>query len=337
MTLRRLILERVVATIPVLLGVTVITFAIAHSVAGDPARALAGPYADRTTIENIRHEWGLDKSVTTQYWIYLKRLAHGDLGDSIQTRNSVLSDIASRLPATLELTFFALFLMCVLGIGLGTAAAAWRNRFPDYLGRLVAVGGGAIPTFWLALVLQLVFFRELAWLPASGRLDVLTTPPQHVTGFYVVDSLIAGDWSALSDSLKHLILPGVTLALVGIAGVTRMTRSSLIEVLQQDYVLAARARGLRGRTVVLGHALPNALIPTVTVIGLLFGAMIGGALVIEWIFGWPGVGSYAATSITNLDYTAIMGAALVISVIYLIANLLVDLAYMLLDPRVREG
>jgi peptide/nickel transport system permease protein len=337
MNLPLLILRRVVLTIPVVVGVTVITFGVSHSVPGDPARAFAGTYADQATIAAIRHKWGLDQPIVQQYWTYVQRLARGDLGTSIQTRHPVLSDIGTRLPATLELAIFALLLMCVIGIGLGVAAATWHNRFPDHLARVTAVGGGAIPSFWLALVLQLIFFRQLGWLPAGGRLGDFTTPPDHITGFYLVDSAVTGNWPVFVEAVKHLLLPAFTLALLGIAGITRMTRSSMLEVLQKDYVRAARARGIRGRDVVLRHALRNALIPTVTIVGLLFGSMIGGAIVIEFIFSWPGIGSYAAGSITSLDYTAIMGVAVVVAVIYLITNLLVDISYMVLNPQIREG
>lgn len=331
-----LIMRRLLVALPVVLGVTALTFAVAHSVPGDPAKALAGIYADQESVNAVREKWGLDESVVEQYRTYLGRLLHGDLGTSIQTRNSVTSDIGDRLPATLELTFFALVLMCVVGVLLGVAAATWRDRVPDHLARLISVGGGAIPSFWLALVLQLVFFSRLGWLPSGGRLDDFLVAPEHHTGFYLADSALSRDWQVFVDALKHLALPGVTLALVGIAGITRMTRASMLDVLQRDYIRAAHARGLRKRTVLFNHALKNALIPTVTIIGLLFGSMLGGAVVIEWIFSWPGVGSYAATSITNLDYTAIMGVAVVTALIYLVANTLVDISYMLLNPQIRE-
>jgi peptide/nickel transport system permease protein len=330
-----LILRRILVMAPVLLGVTALTFAVSHSVPGDPARALAGTYADEATVQTLRQKWHLDRPLPEQYLTYVDRLVHGDLGTSIQTRRPVLSDIGDRLPATLELTLFALVLMCVLGVAAGVAAAYWRNRGPDYLARLLVVAGAAVPSFWLALVLQLVFYRHLHWLPATGRLGDSITPPPDYTGSYLIDSLASGNGAAFLSALQHLLLPGVTLALLGIAGITRMTRASMLEVLQRDYVRAAFARGLRTRTVILQHALKNALIPTVTVVGLLFGSMIGGALVIEWIFAWPGIGSYAATSITNLDYTAIMGVAVATAVVYLVANTVVDVAYMLLNPQIR--
>ncbi len=332
-----LVLRRIVVTLPVLVGVTAITFAITHSVPGDPARAIAGPYADAETIADVRAEWKLDDSLPAQYGAYLGRLVQGDLGQSIQTRQPVTDDISTRLPATLELSLIALALMVVVGIGLGVAAANWRDRAPDHAARLIVVLGGALPTFWLALVLQLVFFKGLGWLPATGRLDAGVAPPTSITGFYTVDSMLTLNGTALVDAVQHLILPAITLALLGIAGITRLTRATMLEVLGKDYVRAARARGIPWRTVVLQHALRNALIPTVTMGGLLFGSMIGGALVIEWVFGWPGIGTYAATSITNLDYTAIMGVTVVIALIYLIANLVVDVLYMLLNPAIREG
>jgi peptide/nickel transport system permease protein len=331
-----LILRRIVLTVPVMLGVTVITFAVAHAVPGDPARAIAGMYADQQTVDTIRHQWGLDRPLPVQYWLYLRHLATGDLGQSITTRDSVLGDVAHRLPATLELTLFATLLMCVFGILLGVAAAVWRNRSPDHLARLVVVLGAAVPSFFLGLLLQLLFFRYLNWLPATGRLDDLTAPPYHITGLYLIDSALTLNGHVFVDALKHILLPGFTLALLGMAGITRMTRATMVGVLQQDYIRAARARGIGFRSLVFRHALKNSLIPTVTVVGLLFGSMIGGAVVIEWIFSWPGIGSYAANAITSLDYTAIMGSALAIAIIYVVVNLFVDISYMLLNPQIRE-
>jgi peptide/nickel transport system permease protein len=331
-----LIARRVVVAVPVLIGVTVITFAITHSVPGDPARAIAGPYADAQTVANVRAEWKLDDPVTSQYAAYLGRLVQGDLGQSIQSRHPVGDDIATRLPATLELTVVALVLMVVIGLGLGVAAAAFRDRAPDHAARFIVVLGGALPTFWLALVLQLVFFKGLGWLPATGRLDDGAAPPPALTGFYTVDSLITLHLSTFWDAVRHLILPAVSLALLGLAGITRLTRATMLEVLGRDYIRAARARGIPRRTVLLRHALRNALIPSVTMIGLLFGSMIGGAVVIEWVFAWPGIGSYAAASITNLDYTAIMGVTVVIALIYLITNLIVDVVYLALNPVMRD-
>lgn len=332
-----LVARRLILVIPVLIGVTVITFAITRSVPGDPARAIAGPYADQQTISNVRAEWKLDDPLVSQYLAYLGRLVQGDLGTSIQTRHAVAEDIGTRLPATLELAFVALLMMLLIGITMGVVAAAQRNRPADHVARFVVVLGGALPTFWLALVLQLVFFKVLGWLPATGRLSDGALPPSDITGFFTVDSLLTGNLSAFWDAAKHLLLPAFTLALLGIAGVGRITRASMLDVLEQDYIRAARARGIPWRTILVKHALRNAMIPTVTVVGLLFGSMIGGALVVEWVFGWPGLGTYAATSITNLDYTAIMGVTVVFAIVYLVANLVVDLLYLALNPALREA
>jgi peptide/nickel transport system permease protein len=332
-----LVLRRLIIVIPVLIGVTMITFAITHSVPGDPARAIAGPYADDTTVANVRAEWKLDDPLATQYLSYVGRLVQGDLGTSIQSRAPVLDELTTRFPATLELACAALVLMVVLGVGLGVIAAAWRNRAPDHAARFVVVLGAALPTFWLALVLQLLFFKELGWLPATGRLGEGVAPPTDITGFYTIDSILSGDPSTFWDAFVHLVMPASTLALLGIAGVCRITRASMLEVLDKDYIRAARARGIPWRTVLVRHALRNALMPTVTVIGLLLGSMIGGALVVEWVFGWPGLGTYAANSITNLDYTAIMGVTLVFALVYVIANLVVDVLYLFLNPVLREA
>jgi peptide/nickel transport system permease protein len=296
---------------------------------------MAGIYATQETVENIRQRWGLDKSLPEQYWIYLKGLVRGDLGKSIQTRRPVLNDIKDRLPATLELTLFAAFVMVTIGVPFGIASANWRNRLPDHFARFFVVFGGAVPTFWLALIFQLVFFRWLDWLPAGARISREVTEPATVTGLFLLDSLIRGNIPAFLDSLQHIFLPGITLALTGMVGIARMTRASMLDALQKDFIRAARANGLSRRAVVLKHALKNALIPTITVMGLLFGAMLGGTFVIEWIFSWPGIGTYAATSITNLDYTAIMGVSFVVAVVYVTVNLLVDISYMIVDPRIR--
>jgi peptide/nickel transport system permease protein len=322
--------------LPVLIGVTVVTFGVAHAVPGDPARAIAGMYADQQTVATIRHQWGLDRPLPVQYWSYLTHLVHGNLGQSITTRDNVLDDVLHRLPATLELSLFALVIMCLFGVLLGIAAAVWRNRSPDHLARVIVVLGAAVPSFFLGLLLQLLFFRYLNWLPATGRLTDLTAAPRHITGLYLVDSALTLNGHAFVDALEHLLLPGFTLALLGMAGITRMTRATMVSVMQQDYIRAARARGIGAGSLVFRHALKNSLIPTVTVVGLLFGSMIGGAVVIEWIFSWPGIGSYAANAVTALDYNAIMGAALAIAVVYVVANLLVDISYMLLNPQIRE-
>ena len=328
-------MRRILQTIPVLLGVSLLTFSVSHSVPGDPARAMAGIYATAETVEAIRHRWGLDRPLPEQYAVYLKGLIRGDLGVSIQTRRPVLTDIKDRLPATLELTLFAAIIMCVVGIPFGIASANWRNRLPDHLARLFVVLGAAVPSFLLALIFQLIFFRWLDWLPAGARLSQGTAAPAQITGLYLLDSLLSGNGQAFLDSLRHIILPGCTLASAGMVGIARMMRASMLDALQKDFIRAARANGLSRKAVILKHALKNALIPTITVIGLLFGAMLGGTFVIEWIFSWPGIGTYAATSITNLDYTAIMGVSLVVALVYVMANLLVDISYMLVDPRIR--
>ncbi len=335
MKLYYLIGRRILQVIPVFLGVTLLTFAVSHSIPGDPARAIAGIYANEQTVEAIRHRWGLDRPVYEQYGIYVKGLVQGDLGVSIQSRRPVMDDISDRLPATIELALFALILMCLIGIPVGVVSANWRNKLPDHLSRLFVLIGGAVPTFWLALVAQLVFFRYLGWLPSGGRTSDMIASPSHITGLYLLDSALTLNGAALVDSLEHILLPGITLALAGITSITRMTRASMLEVLQRDYIKTARAKGLSRRKVVLKHAFKNALIPTVTVLGMMFGSMLSGAFVVEWIFSWPGLGSLAATSITNLDYTTIMGVSVVIAFVYVLANLVVDVSYMLLNPRIR--
>lgn len=331
-----LIARRALSAIPIAIGVTVITFFIVRSVPGDPARAIAGPYASAETVASIREQWDFDRPVWQQLMSHLGRMLQGDLGISAQTRNPVVDEVGSRLPATIELTLVAALIMVVLGVGLGTLAAAFNRRSIDHLARVVAILGGALPVFWLALMAQLFFYRILGWLPAVGRNTDDASAPNIVTGFNLLDSILTLNGGAFLDSLAHIVLPATTLALGGLAGITRITRSSMLEVLNTDYVRAAMARGLRWPVVVGRHALRNAMLPTVTVTGLLIGSMLGGALVVEWVFGWPGIGTYAANSITNLDYTAIMGVTLVFALAYLVVNLLVDVLYVAINPKLRQ-
>ncbi len=332
-----LIVRRMITVIPIVIGVAVITFFLVGAIPGDPARALAGPYASEATIAQIRQEWRLDEPVLTQLLAYLGNLVTGNLGVSIQSRAPVADELFGRLPATLELSFAALFIMIVVGLGLGIMAAVRNGRFLDHVARIVAVLGAALPVFWLALMAQLVFYSMLGWLPAVGRSTSEALAPAHVTGFAVLDSILTGNWPALGDSLSHLILPALVLAVGGLAGIVRIARASMLEVLHTDYVRAATARGLGRSAVTLRHAFRNALLPSITVIGLLFGATLGGALVVEWVFAWPGIGTFAANSITNLDYPSIIGVTLLFAITYLIVNLIVDVLYLVVNPKLRNA
>jgi peptide/nickel transport system permease protein len=321
----------------VVLGVSVVTFAISHLVPGDPARLLAGPRASPAAVARIRTELGLDQPLPLQYLRYLGGLAHGDLGTSIVTGRPVLRDLMQVFPATLELMVTALTASTLLGVLLGSLAAVWKDSPLDYGVRLLASASLSIPSFWLALVLLLVFYGRLDLAPGDGRLGVAFDPPPTVTGLYLIDSLVAGDLALFSDALRHLILPATTLALVSLGGVIRVIRASMIEALGEDYVRTAVAGGLRRRTVVVRHALRNALIPFVTILGLEAAALLFGSVVVETVFVWPGAGSYVLNAIFALDFPVIMGFTVAVSVGYVLINGAVDLVYRAINPALREA
>lgn len=331
----QLITRRMLLLLLVLFGVTVITFSVSHLVPGDPARMLVGQRASQEVVERMRHQLGLDRPVWEQYLRYMKDLMRGDLGTSIRTQRPVSEDLVIFFPATLELALTAMFLAVVVGIPLGIVSATRKDSLADHASRVVSVAGVSTPLFWLGLVVLLVFYGRLGWLPGSGRLDAFIAAPPRVTGFLLLDSLLAGRADAFGNALRHLILPALCLSYVHLAVVTRQVRASMLEVLSQDYIRTALANGIPGRSVVYRHALKNALIPTVTVVGLAIGDLLGGAILTETIFAWPGMGSYVVDSINFLDFPAIMGFTVFIAVGYVLINLVVDLAYMWLDPRIR--
>jgi len=319
----------------VILGITLLTFAISHLVPADAARAAAGPNAREEQVQALRQHMGLDRPLPEQYMRYLRGLLQGDLGTSIRSNQPIRQELAKFLPATLELTLVAMVLYTVIGVPLGVLAAVRQGTWLDNLIRFGALAGVAMPEFWLALILQLVFYRELDWLPGGSRLGVLVVVPPRVTGMYVLDSILAHDWRALKDSLLHLVLPATTLMLGRVAILVRVTRTSMLEVLEQQYMLTAHAKGLTAARVLWHHALKNALIPIITIIGLQAGWLLNGAVVVETVFGWPGVGYYAVQSISFMDFPAVMGVTLVVSVLFVFINLVVDLSYTIADPRVR--
>jgi peptide/nickel transport system permease protein len=331
------LLRRIIGIAAVMIGVSVITFAISHVIPTDPAVAALGDHATDEQIAAFRTEYRLDRPLPEQYVTYVTDLLHGDLGRSIRTRRAVLDDLADSFPATFELSFTALLVSIVVGVPAGIWSAIFRGRLPDFVVRLLALAGGSIPVFWLGLIVIGLFYYQLGWFPGGGRIDTFVPPPPPRTGMFVVDSLLAGDLDALRSSLVHLVLPSLTLGYFSTAVVTRMTRSSMLEVLGQDYMRTARAKGLRERVIVLRHGLRNALIPTVTIIGLTFGSLLSGAVLTETIFSWPGLGRYATASAVSLDFPAVLGVTLLAAVVYPLANLLVDIAYYWLDPRIQRG
>ena len=331
------LIRRIVGIAAVMIGVTVITFAISHVIPADPAVAALGDHATDEQIAAFRAEYKLDRPLPEQYLTYMNGILHGDLGRSIRTRRAVADDLADSFPATLELSSAALLVSILVGIPAGVWSAISRGRTPDIFVRLFALAGGSIPVFWLGLIVIGLFYYQLGWFPGGARIDPFVSPPPTRTGLFVVDSLLAGDFTALRSSLVHLVMPALTLGYFSTAVITRMTRSSMLEVLDQDYVRTARAKGLRERAIVARHALRNALIPTVTIIGLTFGSLLSGAVLTETIFSWPGLGRYATASAVSLDFPAVLGVTLLAAVVYPIANLIVDVAYYWLDPRIQRG
>ena len=330
----RYLLRRLALSLPALLGLVLLTFVLSRVVPGDPAAALAGDAATPAQIAEIRAQYGLDRPLAEQALIHLKQVVQGDFGRSIFSGRPVAEEILQRLPATLELTFAALLLASLIGIPLGLIAALHHNGLIDHLVRVMSVGGLAIASFWLAIMLQLVFSMELDILPLRGRLDVALGTPPRLTGFLLPDTLLAGRPDMFLSALRHLVLPAVTLALPGIATIARFTRSGVLETLQKEFVLYARAAGYGRVRLAAIYVLRNAVTVTVTQIGLLFGALISGAVAVEAVFDWPGLGTYAVQAILAADYKALLAVTLVVGVVYAVVNVLVDLAQALIDPRI---
>ncbi len=322
-----------------LLGITFLSFVLSHAVPADPVTANLGEQAaaDPAVVAAFRKQWGLDRPLHEQYGIYVWNLLRGNLGTSISTRQPVLLDLQQHLPATIELSLVAMALSILLGVPLGLLSAVKRDSLLDQLMRVASLVGVSIPVFWLGLVALLVFYAHLGWAPAPGRLSATLLVPPLVTGFLLIDSLLAGRYDVAIDTLRHLVLPALVLSTYNLGVLARLMRGNTLEVLGEDYVRTARAKGLDERTVLLRHAARNALIPVVTVIGLSFGRLLSGAVIIESVFAWPGLGLYAFRSATSLDFPAIMGVGMVVATVYVCVNLLVDVAYGFIDPRIQVG
>ena len=332
--MRSYIGKRLLMIIPVLIGVSIITFVLVRLTPGDPARILAGEHANRETVEQIRQQWGLDKSVAVQYGIWLEQAVKGNLGRSITTHEYVLAEILERFPSTIELTLIAMIIAIAVGVPAGIISATKQYSVFDYGSMFAALFGISMPVFWLGLMLMFIFGLTLDLLPVAGRLSV-NVPLERLTNFYVLDSIITGNWPALKDALQHLILPSVALATIPMAVIARMTRSSMLEVIRQDYIRTHRAKGLSERKVIYRHAFKNALIPVVTVIGLNFGLLLQGAILTETVFSWPGLGRYAVNAVYARDYPAIQGSVLFIAGTFVIVNLITDIIYAYINPRIR--
>ena len=337
MPIYKYILRRILFAVPLLLGITVVAFLIANAIPADPINANLPQNAlsNEKLVTAFREKWGLDEPPHIQYLTYLRNLLRGDMGTSIKTKNPVLEDIRQFLPATVELATVSIFVGLFLGVSFGVVSAVWRNSLVDYAVRIFALIGVSFPVFLLALVALSVFHAQLGWVVGPGRLSFLVKDPPRVTGLFTVDSLLAGQWTTFRDAAAHLVLPSLVLGSYVSGIIARITRSSLLEVLGLDYVRTARAKGQLEPRVVLRHALSNALIPVVTMLGVLYGSLLAGAVLTESIFAWPGIGRYAFRASTSQDFPAIMGVSMLIALIYVIANFIVDVLYFWLDPRIR--
>ena len=326
---------RLAQTVPVIIGVIVISFILTRALPGDPAVYFAGAMADEQSIQQVREALGLDKPLVTQFFFYIGDLARGDLGRSISTGQPVLTDLSARLPASLELTLSALLLSCLIAIPLGVLAAVRQGSWVDHLCRVLVTAGVSLPTFFTGILLVYVFYYLLGWAPSPlGRLDFIYFEPPRVTGFYLIDSLIAGDLETFAATLRQLALPTITLALFTLAPIARMTRAAMLQALSSDYIRTARAAGLSRGKILFGYGLRNALLPVVTTLGMVFSFVLGANVLVEKVFAWPGIGSYAVEALVASDYAAVQGFVLAMAFLFVTLNLIIDLSYALIDPRI---
>ena len=331
-----MILKRVMMAVPSLIGVVIVTFLLTRALPGDPAAYFAGPAATTEAIQQIRVKLGLDKPLYIQFVRYVEDLARGDLGNSLTTGQPVGHEIKTRLPASAELTLLGLIVSVVIAVPLGILAATRPNSLIDHACRVVATAGVSLPVFFTGLILIYVFYYHLGWAPPPlGRLDIFYSPPPHVTGFYLIDSLIAGDGEVFVAALKQLILPALTLAIFSLAPIARMTRASMLAVLSSDFVRTARASGLAPFTVVITYAFRNAMLPVITTLGMVFSFLLGANVLVEKVFAWPGIGSFAVEALIASDFAPLQGFVLTMAVMYVALNLLIDILYGVIDPRMR--
>lgn len=316
---------------------TLLTFTISHVIPGDPIRATLGPYPSAEAIQELKKKWGMDRPIYIQYFRYMENLLKGDLGTSFQTSRAVKEDLMQYFPATFELTIVSLIFALVLGIPLGIIAATKRDQWIDHGTRVFSLIGVSMPIFWLGLILLLLFYFRLGLFPAGGRLSPSLSPPGGLTGFYLLDSLLTMNWRVFWNCLWHILMPAICLSLANVGVISRMTRSSMLDILHQDFIRTAEAKGLPRRLVIYKHALRNAMIPVITIIGVMFGRLIAGAVLTETIFSWPGMGLYTVQSILYLDFQPIMGFTMLVSFFYVSVNLGADILYGLVDPRVVLG
>ncbi len=319
----------------VLFGVMTLVFFIARVIPADPIGARLGGQAPPELIDQLKAKWDLDKPIYRQYIVYLWRLVHGDLGISISSNRPVARDLIHYFPATVELATVATLLSAFFGITLGIISAVMRGKLADHLSRLLALVGVSMPVFWLGLLFLLFFYYWLGWLPGAGQLPYHISRPRWITGLITVDSLIAGRLDVFGLALKHMVMPATILSVYGIAAISRITRSSMLDVLREEYITTARAKGLREVAIVTKHALKNAMLPVTTVIGITYGRLLEGSVITETIFAWPGLGRYATNAFLSLDFPAVVGASMLIALVYAFMNLVVDISYAYLNPKVR--
>lgn len=331
----RTVVSRVAQAIPVVIGVVVVTFLLTRMLPGDPAAYFAGAAADAQSIAEIRTALGLDRPLHEQFVFYVGDLLQGDLGQSISTGQPVAVELARRLPASLELTLLALLLSCAVALPLGILAATRPGSLADHACRVLVTAGVSLPTFFTGLALIYVFYYLLGWAPAPlGRLDFVYLEPPRVTGFFLIDAALIGDWQTWWGALRQIVLPAVTLALFTLAPLARMTRAAMLQALSSDFVRTARAAGLRRPTVLYTYALRNALLPVITTLGMVFSFSLGANVLVEKVFAWPGIGSYAVDALVLSDYAAVQGFVLTMALLFVALNLLIDIAYTLIDPRI---
>ena len=328
------IVRRVLSLLPVLIGISIVVFLLLRLTPGDPATVMLGERATPEKVAALREQLGLDRPIWVQYVEFVGRILHGDLGRSIISNDPVVDELGNRFPATAELVVFAMIWGLLIGIPMGVIAALKRNTIVDVASMIVALLGVSMPIFWLGLMMIYLFAVWLKWLPPSGQID-LTIPFERTTNFYLIDGIIHGNWVAVGSVLRHLILPSIVLSTVTVPILARLTRSAMLEVLNQDYIRTARSKGLRERMVIVRHALRNAMLPVVTVVGIQIGGLLGGAILTETIFSWPGMGLWMYQAILNRDYPIVQAGVLVAAVIFVVMNLLVDVSYGILDPRIQ--
>jgi peptide/nickel transport system permease protein len=328
------IIKRLLQLAPVIIGVTLIAFSLIHIAPGDPARTMLGQHATQKEINEIREKYGLDEPIIIQYGIWLSGALRGDLGRSIITNDLVINEISSRFPNTIELTVAAMLFAILIGGFAGIISASKQYSVTDYTVMGVALFGISMPVFWLGIILMMIFGVILGWLPIGGRIDLII-PYQRVTGFMIIDSIITFNLPALISSIKHLILPAVALGTIPMAMIARVTRSSMLEVLRQDFIRTERAKGLSERAVIYKHAVRNAMVPVVTVIGLNFGLLLAGAILTETVFSWPGLGRLVVEAVYERDYPLVVGCILIFAIVFVIVNLITDILYTYIDPRIK--